>query len=530
MGKRLKYILPLFALLSLAACIDDKGKYDYGDVGEADIEIPGITDDDSFITYERFNTVKITPSITHDGEEVSGNFDYRWVIFPQSPVLNDDNRYPDPKEIGTARELNYRLEENPGDYYVTLCATHKQTKATTYKRFQFKVGVINGWLVLDEDADGGGDLHVIRDPEIWPGLQAASSGVVNNLFSDGNNGRKIANATFLGQRAKILWGQSYNNVFVYTPDNYYQLDNRSYEVMSEDIKNIFVNAPKAYAPQAHYYATPERNQVEVFINDNEVRTIQWSMMAQTDRYGTSLGSFGVGYKVQPFIAGIRRRDGYGSSNVAVLYSNAGSFATGAFLAVSSGGSLVMAMSTDGPFQVRKINETAETDMQLQTLMTGPNDMACAIFRDALDDGHPWMYVVDYRMGNLGTLPVAWGKFDLKGLAEIDNATVFAFGLRGNLAFYAGSSKVYGFGFTAPESVGKESTVLELGTGETVAVMKVLDYPDNEDYNGRLLFVATNSPSGGRVYKIRFHELTGAVQKTETFTGFGTIRDMMMKFQ
>ena len=52
---------------------------------------------------------------------------------------------------------------------------------------------------------------------------------------------------------------------------------------------------------------------------------------------------------------------------------------------------------------------------------------------------------------------------------------------------------------------------------------------NEDYSGRMLFVATYDGSVGKVYKIKFNELNGQLDgEIEEYTGFGRIIDMMNK--
>ncbi|KAA6337898.1 hypothetical protein EZS27_014049 [termite gut metagenome] len=518
-------IIQLLAFLAfVSSCYEDKGNYEYAEIEEAEIDIPEITQSEATISYSRFETVRLDPVITNNGKESADEYDYEWSVYPQSPSYDSSlGGYPPAKVIGNDFQLNYTLEEVPGDYYVVLKATNKTTRSVSSFRFPLVIGTVNGWLVLEEDADGKGDISAIRDPEIVPGLTESRTGIIKNIFSQNNDGAKFTGAKF------VYWrhvNTTYTNVFVYTSDDSYRLNAGTYLLSSANYQAFFNAslAPSVYQPQAIFYESPYSGQNEILINNGNVYSIRWNMMGQRDVFSAPVALSGVTLTVQPFIAGIPRAT-TPTNSTAVLYDDV-DFPEGSFVVgdrfVTQQTSWNRPSVTSGAFDPTNINPTADTELKLLYLGTGRDGTTSAIFRDAKAGNKPWLYHGDFRDF---AAPVAIGKYDISRLPEISAATHFVFGVRGDVLFYASGSNVYSHAF--PE--GATNNLLTVGSDETIAQLKLYSHSVNPDNTGRILFVATNSSSGGKVYKVKFNELTGTIVGTPvTFTGFNKIIDMTIK--
>ncbi len=56
------------------------------------------------------------------------------------------------------QNLDYRIVDRPRDYWLVYKVTNKKTGAQNEQRFEFIISAVNGWIVLDEDVAGNGDI------------------------------------------------------------------------------------------------------------------------------------------------------------------------------------------------------------------------------------------------------------------------------------------------------------------------------------------------------------------------------------
>ena len=513
--------MPWALIFLLTACFDDKGNYDYTDIRDVIIDIPAVTENDGIWSCDRYSDLQLKPNIQFDEGTTAEDYSFEWGLYPQSPETNEEGNYDPKKIIGTNQNLDYHVEEAPADYSLVLRVTHKATKAVTDFTFDLVVNTVKGWLVLDENASGEGDLQIIRDGEIIPGLIQAQNGIVRNYFSASNQGRKLYGGKYLVWRNM---NNRYDHLFVYQEDGFVKMAGATYEVLPDDYSTMFFTAPSVSSPMFHYYQNPTYGNVEFLCNDNEVYTISWRMMGQQDKFSTPISVFGTPVKFNPFIAPIPAVAG--NINQAVLYSDVQMVygipmsSAGQFITVNMVGNMGYPATAGGAFNPQKINEDASTQLRLAYMAQGRDGLTCAIFRDELNDNCPWLYVADFRDP---ATPLALNKYDLSALENIDEAKLFAFGTRGDVMFYATENEVFSYVF------GGGTTSLLSVPGEEVVAMKLYTHSANEDFSGRILFVATYDGTEGRVYKIKFNELNGQLEgDIEKFEGFGRVIDMIIK--
>ena len=178
------------------------------------------------------------------------------------------------------------------------------------------------------------------------------------------------------------------------------------------------------------------------------------------------------------------------------------------------------MTPEGKFNTGAINTNETMKLKLEYLGQGRDGITCALFKDELNAGKLSLYTADLRDVSK---PLALEIYDLSDLQNIDDAKYFTFGTRGDVLFYATTSKVYSYVFNGAV------TELLSTSGEEIVSMKLYTHSANEDYSGRMLFVATYDGAAGKVYKIKFNELNGQLDgEVEEYTGFGKIIDMMNK--
>lgn len=509
-----KYILyiPVMLLLVMTSCFEDKGNYDYGEINDAAVNIPGVTDNKDAVSRDRYTDLVLAPEIQFHGGAAAGDFSFEWSLYPQKVSANPDGDYPPKKIIGNTQNLNYNLVDAPTKYFVVLRIVHGETKATTDYRFELEINSVKGWIVYDENATGEGDFQIVRDGEIVPGLAAVQNGVVRNYFSTSNGGLKLQDGKFLGRRTI----NTYDHLFLFKADGVYKMSAQTFEVVTENYADLFLSTPKVSAPQAHYYPSPAFGALELLLNNNEMHVIKWSTMGQTDLFPSALNIFGTPNKVDPFVAPIPVVAS--NTNRYALYD--GFDANGRFVTINSSGNVINPATSTGAFNTAKLNEDAAKKFQLTYLGQGRDGITCAVLKNTVDADKPWLYVADLRKT---ATPLALAKHDLSGLTEINDAKLFMFGTRGDVMFYATPSGVYSYVFG-----GSVTNILPL-SGEEIVSMKLYTHSANEDYSGRMLFVATYDGAQGKVYKIKFNELNGQVEgDIDNFSGFGKIIDMINK--
>lgn len=532
MKKYLKYMLLVPAALMLAvSCYEDKGNYDYNDVREAYIDIPLVDEYKGVLAYDWFKTMTLDPQVTlADGTKANdSDYDYEWNIYMKNPVQNEDGSYPPKKKIGESRAISYYLEDIPGNYYVALSATNKHTTAVTDYRFEVTIQAINGWMVLEEDASGNMDLGMIRDKDIIPGLLDEQAGVEHNLYATANEGAKLHGVEFLSQ-VNNNWG-TYYNIYAFTADGFYKIDPRSFQLKTNNFSTMFSLQPTNYKPQAHYAYHPQAGRLDVMLNDGAFYYIRWNMMGQRDIYGTpATGAFSVIYRFAPFLAPIP----WGGSIVNVLYNDTYNPSKKSFVAVNQFGALTFVSTPDATknaFNTGNIDaafiggvEVPTYNFQPVFIGTGTNGVTCGVFRDEYDNGARWLLVADFRDA---AEPLARMRKKISGLPGIPEATHFVFGIRGDVMFYATPAGVYSYLYT--DETAQPKLILPL-SGETVSSLKLYQHYQNENYTGRILMVGTNSGNTGKVYKVHFNELSGALGEkgVTTYTGFGNVVDMYIK--
>lgn len=497
--RSLGYIFLLILVIgNLSSCFEDKGNYDYIEIQEAVIKaIPGVTDNGNrFVCLEK-ERIKLEPEIEFKAGSTADDYEFIWFRFPKNPQ-GTSGHYEQADTLAMTQNLDYEIVDSPRDYWVVYKVIHKKTHALSEQKFEFIISAVNGWMVLDEDAVGNGDLQIIRDKDI---VNGGDGRVINNYYSLNNAGNKIRGGRFMGLCGYL------SNLYIYSDEGAYILDASTYvERADKNYTDLFssVVTLDVVNPQAESYDTKGGN-TEVLVNNHKIYTVSYRMMGQT-RFNEAKGV--EDYKAAPAIAPIRVT---GNSNCAVLFD----LQHNRFLTIGMWGGLAAPVSVGGAFNTGAINP----EWEYVYMDEGKDGETCLVMKD--DMGTPYLL----RANLVSNDPVAIACVNLEDLSDIKEATHYAFGTRGDFMFYATESKVYTWRYGKAAA----SDFLTVGSGEEIIGMKLYNNPNDNSMNGKILFVATRKGNEGKVYKVSFNEMNGMpIAVPHVYSGFGIIKDMYYK--
>ena len=266
----------VLAMFLLTSCFDDKGNYDYKEIGEAVIKaIPGVTDNGDKLVCLENEHIQLTPELEFKEGTTAEDYEFIWYRYPQQPQ-GTYQHYEQGDTLAMTRNLDYRIVDSPRDYWLVYKVVNKKTGAQNEQRFEFIISAVNGWIVLDEDAAGNGDLQIIRDKDI---VEGGNGQVVKDYFSVNNGGKKMQGARFIG----ICTNSSVSNLYVYSDEGAYIMDASTYKEREDATYAGLFNSVvtlDAVNPQAHVYETDHRR-MDVLVNNHKVYAIAYIMMGES---------------------------------------------------------------------------------------------------------------------------------------------------------------------------------------------------------------------------------------------------------
>lgn len=493
MTKTIRLFLLFLIAVAFSSCFDDKGNYDYKEIGNLVLQdFPRVTDNNNRFVCLENELVKLNPNWVYPDGMSADDYEFVWHRYPQD-AKGEYNHYEQGDTIGFAANLEYQVVDLPRDYYVLLRATNKITGAITELKFEFIISSVTGWMVLDEKA-GKGDLQIIRDADVVSG---GDGRIVKDYFSANNGGKKIEDGSLLGysDTKKYLYVFEKNGGYVFNPFTYKEIDGMTYG-------NLFVSQPENEVPEAQFLGN---NKVEVLLNDGQAYVAWWMSFGVT---GFAPAVIEGDYLVAPNIAPIYPLSAKYTSVLFDMQNNR-------FFTIDKFGGVVAPVSAGGAFNVGAIDPS----LQYVFMGDGKDSETCLLMKD--DAGVPTLF----RANFLEEEPVALEQVKLTGLTDITNAKEYAFGTRGSFMFYATDNKIYLWRF------GKEEATefFTVGAGEKIEQIKMYVNSDDSENNGKILFIATSKGNEGKVYKAMFSEMSGLLQGTpQEYTGFGLIKDMFLK--
>jgi hypothetical protein len=214
------------AILTVS-CYKDKGNYSYRDINQVVLK----TDRD-VVNVLLPDSLKVTLTLEQTIPDPAG-FSFEWVLYTASGVAQ--NR----RTLDTTQNLNARIVEMPGSYYLMLYAKDRKTGVEFQKRLLVNVltAYSEGWMVVEEN-NGACDLSMITPIDT----------IFRNIYSASNNGDKLPSGT-----NRIPDIKTFNNdqkVFIISPADMIQVNYSDFRKIVT-FKEFFWKAPDP-KPQEYF--------------------------------------------------------------------------------------------------------------------------------------------------------------------------------------------------------------------------------------------------------------------------------------
>ena len=149
-------IILLFAV-TMCACFEDEGNYDYRAIGE--IGIDSIRPAYSKYSYVG-DVLEITPTVTTK----YANIKYEWRIWKGTGTgyISIDDEQIESELIGEGKDLSYEVNLAPGDYTIMFRATAENGYAALQTAtLEVSTQFARGFYILKETAEGASELDLL---------------------------------------------------------------------------------------------------------------------------------------------------------------------------------------------------------------------------------------------------------------------------------------------------------------------------------------------------------------------------------
>jgi hypothetical protein len=172
--KTFKQLLICLGLITLGACADDKGNYDYVDINEVSVESPA--DGTKFTCIAFVDSLNIEP-VVESTLGSSQNYEYEWKMIPVGTNTSDINE--EETILSHDPKLKMFVTQKAGEYSIYFSITDKDTGIRWINRYAVNVRSLTseGWLVLcDNQGESRMDVifNVSEDEDI----------VAHNIWSE----------------------------------------------------------------------------------------------------------------------------------------------------------------------------------------------------------------------------------------------------------------------------------------------------------------------------------------------------------
>jgi len=287
-------------MLTMGACYEDEGNYDYHELDVVAIDTVG-ADIQAQYSIMRFDTLRLQPNVYFNGKLV-GNadevpLDYLWTIYSATTGVGA-NQVTD--TLSKQRNLEAVISRTGGNYLVQLVVTNRNDGIRQFFRLPVAVSEVfdGGWMVFYERADepGYSDLALVYNP--WTKLNANYNRYYTNLY-EATNGHLLAGHPIRCLDIAVSLASGNNYVGLCTDKTLVGVSENGIE-RALGFSDFFHEAPAVEAPiwyGQHGSGVMSGQNSEVLINDNHVYTNTYSFSAtegRKTRFGVPKFDEGIG--------------------------------------------------------------------------------------------------------------------------------------------------------------------------------------------------------------------------------------------
>lgn len=475
MKRVLSIISCLILTLALGSCYKDKGDYSYHPIN--DITISTIADT---FRVNKFDTLRITPSIAQSKGLDESHLKYEWSVYLNTVDLNESSHF-NIAVLSTQRNLNLQVglnSESAGPYNLNYKVTDTVTGVSYFKHLILYVSsaMQNGWMLLERKTDHS-DISFISTGDL----------VYHNVFSTANPTKTLSLSANSITSVNVPNGGVGVLTFVLDDKDGWFMDKTSLQAL-RPYSQCFYGTVPSNAPGGITWLYSES--ALYTINNGTV----YSMNAL---YGANL--FGAAFQqpdakgsvIAPFVAG-----GFGYGGIFFDQKN--------YRFLTDGGTQALAaFPEDGTMAFDPNN----VHKQMLTMKPGITTYYQGLFKN-LNNDSVFLYTID-SYGD----PFAVSMQPVLNSPGVAASPDWQFSTTLKLMYYASGNQLYVYDLTANQS----RVVYTFGNGENVTALQMR--------SGNLIVATYNGqPGGGSVYTLPL-ATTGEIQGgtyTNLFTGFEKI--------
>ncbi|MBO9562847.1 MAG: hypothetical protein J7621_08745 [Niastella sp.] len=463
--KKIYIVAASLLVLLAAACEKDDTTGATNPVPQ--LSVTGLKDTFNVFTYQDF--LKITPTVQNDSE-----FDYYWTMFttefiPGQGLVKADT-------IGRAKDLNYEVLKDPGQYILVFNAKHKQTGVLKQVNMIVNVTTLtmNGWYLVKDNA-GKTDMDFIH-----------KTGRIDNWIANFNGKSLEGNfvkAVFAPSFRASLTSATYYNALAVATDKdmaIYRIDNGS---MLMNFDNMFFTKPAIRKPQA--LLQPVANQYLIAINDGKAYSL-----TKGAPFATMPTNFNnVVYNNISPISGV--------GAMALCWSPVRKS-----MFCIDGATFVELRATNGGNRLQNMN----ADLKWIAGYAGARSVALALFRNPQDTGYLFKLNVQFGPLYSGSGALITTVDTLKPEHGLMHADVIGGNHDVDLIYYSIGDKIYMMDVAS----AAESLQFTIPAGEAVTAIQHIRYPQpigNPAPAATQNYIVIATYKAGR-YKVYKHPISG----------------------
>lgn len=512
-------VLCIIANLLIAGCYEDKGNYDYKNIGSVEM------------TIKNNYTVAMGGSVTLQADIKSDiNTDdirYEWQLFRSSSSEKFIT-------IAEGESVEYSFDNSyfasPGTYYLRMKAVQKSSEREFYSDiFQVRLTGVTGLMVLHDNGQES-DIGLIVD-KIFLASEGETETQNTPDWYSVRNGKKIK-----GQGTQIIHLLT-DDLPKYYPDRAYVAALTSEEGILADYTGLnYVDEYTKLFYGGLENPRPERFTVyskqEIFIDNG--RLFVCDNVSQTRYYLNSINGIDEESVFSPYVVPFQN---YSYSYPCICYDNTNECFVYWDWNQAWTAQECYKISTPG-----KAFDMAAMNAKLVYMDKGGRlSHYMAVMKT--NEGNYYLAEMDFNTSVKTDAPIA--RYEVSKLTDFNQSLFHAFGDdQINMCYYATAQHVYRY--AAENSVLHDAELLKKTDGTTIdfngeiTMMKILkpyrltansstgvsdfSYPG---YN-KVMLVGTWDGTKGTLYCISLEESTGLATDVSTYEGFNIIRDANIK--
>lgn len=494
-------LLAFLGCLLMAGCYKDNGYYDYGQKSNYFIDTLSVS---RSAVIKQNETITITPQLVNSAD--ASGLKYKWRLLEVAYTPNPGTGGYIDKEVGTQKDLSYKVIDNPGEYQLVLYTSDEKNGGITQMikvKLQITSYASPGWMVLHSDASGS-DVSILVNKKMNSLLPENTDYVQQNVFSE-TNGKKIE-----GEGADLRYMiNHWVNVFTKNNVGGYRASGNDMRILN-DYKGMFVEPINPAEVEFQAYGTWSYN--ETLLNKGGV---YFSSQPNTyDYFKYGVRCFGEDYYAAPHLATIFNYSYYG-----VFYDAKNRRFL--FLDYSRTVKQFKPDVAGAAFSMRN------TGMDMIYAEHGFSNNWFCVMTDPANPTTRELFGCAFNVADDGKRGVS--RVDLTSAPEIQTASRFAFGNRGNVMYYSTDKKIYQSNYAGNLSSDVRMDVSTLYPGYEITAMKVFKQ-NLHPSDGKILYVGIYNPAtkAGSLLQIDINEVSGVFGTIKEYTGFGKITGMNYK--